>query len=104
MTFKYLSLFNNADNFDDVFSLCHVAIDSYIIKEVKSLVGSCGIAKTSAQSETLKKSWSNYDVQDYKNMLDLERKIIKSQSYTKGKILFFEEFEWWKKHFNELQE
>lgn len=98
MTFKYLSLFDNAKHFIHVFSLCHIAIDSYIIDEVKSLVGSCGIL-TSGRSETLKKVWSNYDKNDYENMLDLERKIIDSPSYNGEKVLFFEEFEWWRKAF-----
>lgn len=104
MTFKYLSLFGNADQFDNVFSLCHIAIDSYIIDEIKSLVDNCGISKTLGQPNTLKKAWSNYDEQNYRIMLDLERAIIKSQSYTAGKVLFFEEFEWWKKHFDKIRD
>lgn len=54
MTFKYLMLFDNAQDYEDVFSKCHMPIDSYII-DYFNTVDNLGI----------KKSWSNFEEDDY---------------------------------------
>ncbi len=98
MTFKYLSMFDNANQYPKVFQYCHVAIDGYIIDEVKDMIKSYKIKPSVQQNNTLKKVWSNYTDADYENMLSLMRSIINEAGYKGGKTLFFEEFEWWAKH------
>lgn len=98
MTFKYLSMFDNANQYSNVFQYCHIAIDSYIIDEVKDMIKTYKIMPSVQQNNTLKKVWSNYTDADYENMLSLMRSIINEAGYKGGKTLFFEEFEWWAKH------
>jgi len=105
MTFKYLSLFDNAGEHSRVFDFCHVAIDSYIIasinKDYKDYKENVEKDSNSKQDDRLKTlfdtAWSNYTYQDYKAMLDLQREM------GVGKILFFEEFDWWKKHLDNAE-
>ena len=98
MTFKYLSLFDDANQFSNVFQYCHVAIDRYIIEEVNKQCKNFKIPLNAQQEDALNKAWSNYDYNDYSNMLTLMRTIISSPNYAGGKVLFFEEFDWWMKH------
>ena len=98
MTFKYLSLFDDANQFSNVFQYCHVAIDRYIIEEVNKQCKNFKIPLNAQQEDALNKAWSNYDYNDYSNMLTLMRNIISSPNYVGGKLLFFEEFNWWMKH------
>lgn len=98
MTFKYLSLFDDANQFSNVFQYCHVAIDRYIIEEVNAQCKNFKISLNAQQEHALNKAWSNYDDNDYSNMLTLMRTIISSPNYAGGKLLFFEEFDWWMKH------
>lgn len=93
MTFKYLSLFDDANQFSNVFKYCHVAIDRYIIEEVNEQCKNFKIPLNAQQ-----KAWSNYDYNDYMNMLTLMRNIISLPNHAGGKLLFFEEFDWWMKH------
>lgn len=98
MTFKYLSMFDNANQYSNVFQYCHVAIDGYIIDEVKDMIKLYKIKPAVQENNTLKKVWSNYTNEDYYNMLSLMCCIINEACYKGGKTLFFEEFEWWAKH------
>ena len=98
MTFKYLSLFDDANQFSNVFKYCHVAIDRYIIEEVNQQCKNFKTPLYAQQKAAPAKAWSNYDYNDYINMLTLMRNIISSPNYAGGKVLFFEEFDWWMKH------
>ena len=98
MTFKYLSLFDDANQFSNVFQYCHVAIDRYIIEEVNQQCKNFKTPLYAQQKAAPAKAWSNYDYNDYINMLTLMRNIISSPNYAGGKVLFFEEFDWWMKH------
>ena len=98
MTFKYLSLFDDANQFSNVFQCCHVAIDRYIIEEVNQQCKNLKISLDAQQKTALNKVWSNYDDKDYNSMLELMRNIISPPNYAWGKVLFFEEFDWWMKH------
>lgn len=75
MTFKYLMLFDNAQDYEDVFSKCHMPIDSYII-DYFNTVDNLGI----------KKSWSNFEEDDYTPLQEHIKTYCKTEVATAGGI------------------
>ena len=87
MTYKYLLLFDDAfdDGNEDIFKLCHMAIDSFILSHYK---------KIEINKEEKKKicniAWSNMDKDTY---YDLQKNI---ENYVNDQPPIFAEFDWWR--------
>lgn len=82
MTYKYLLLFDDA--FDDenmeIFSLRHMAVDSFIIKQIENLEG-----------ESIHCTWSNMTEMEYSLLEEKIKKHLKA-----NEIPIFKEFDWWR--------
>lgn len=75
MTLKYLMLFDNAQEHEDIFRKSHMPIDSYII-DYFNKVDNLGI----------KKSWSNFEKEDYISLQEYIKTYCKTEVVTAGGI------------------
>lgn len=84
MAFKYLSTCTNAQKYDDRFSECHMALDSYILnwyyKEVSP--------------KSQKKRWSSLNEEEYYEI----QKNIREYLIKQNKNPFIEEWKIWEKY------
>lgn len=75
MVFKYLACYSDYSTYADLFSYCHIPIDSILLENL----GLFGVPHINISMKTYKGlSWSNLEENDYKELVENYRTILRS--------------------------
>ena len=87
MVFKYLSCFEDYDEFADLFSYCHIPVDGYLLDVLSSMYQvNCGERQYNG------KPWTQFDKLDYLALVDEYRQRVKKD--TELSFLAFDFYAW----------
>lgn len=103
MTIKYLSCFEDYDDYAHLFERAHIPIDSIILRRLKDIYNIDNIDYTLDNTDAFKVvsahyrgiSWSNFSQNDYKNLLNEYRNAESVLNRLQGHSFLGAEFFWW---------
>ena len=104
IVFKYLACYLDYAQYENCFAWCHMPIDTIVLKWLKDTYGISKIyyyiyldkkGKTSLSASYKKRSWTKFDESLYKELLNIIRNKVASDSKFTNKTLLEVEFSIW---------